>query len=112
MGEITRSFSGERSSIDFVMVNESAYSKYECVFIDQEKLWFDKTDHCMIIVNFKLERRKKNKFVICGYVEYYTVVEENKVKFLENVERAVSLKGGVDSMGLFTVLLLTVLMGY
>ena len=55
----------------------------------------------MIRVNFKLERRKNNKFLKREYVEYYAVGEEKNVKFIENIERAVTLKGGVDSKGAF-----------
>ena len=36
------------------------------------------------------------------YIEYYSVGEENKVKFIENIEKAVTLQGGgVDCMAVF-----------
>ena len=59
------------------------------------------TDLCMIRVDVKLKKRKNNKIVKREYIEYYSVGEENKVKFIENIEKAVTLQGGVDCMEVF-----------
>ena len=67
-GEITRSCRGERSTIDSVLVNRRAYNKFECMVIDEDKLWFDNSDHCMIRVDFKLKKRKHNKIVKSEYI--------------------------------------------
>ena len=75
-----------------------AYNKFECLVIDEVKLLFDYSDHCMIRVDFKLIKRKNNKIVNCEYIEYYSIGEENKVGF---VEKAVTLQGGVDCMKVF-----------
>ena len=69
--------------------------------IDEDKLWFDNSDHCMIRVDFKLKKRKNNKIVKREYIEYYSVGWENKVEFIENIEKAVTLQEGVDCMVVF-----------
>ena len=71
VGEITRSCRGERSTIDFVLVNTRAYNKFECMVIDEDKLQFDNSVHCMIRVDFKLKKMKNNKIVKHEYIEYY-----------------------------------------
>ena len=46
------------------------------------------------------------------YIEYYSVGEENKVKFIENIEKAVTLQGGVNCMGVFHGALVKMLTGF
>ena len=43
-GQITRSIREERSSIDFVLVNTSAYNKFRKMEVDEEKNWFDTSE--------------------------------------------------------------------
>ena len=35
------------------------------------------------------------------YIEYYSVGEENKIEFIENIEKAMTLQGCVDCMAVF-----------
>ena len=73
-GQITRSIREERSSIGFVLVNRSAYSKFRKMKVDEEKNWFDTSDHCMIRVDFAVEHGKTNKkSENSEIVEYYAV---------------------------------------
>ena len=48
-----------------------------------------------------MKKGKNNKIVKREYIEYYSVGEENKVEFIENIEKAVTLQGGVDCMAVF-----------
>lgn len=48
IGVTTREENGHESVIDFVLVNGSLYEDFDKMVIDEEKAWFDLSDHCMI----------------------------------------------------------------
>ena len=97
-GQITRSIREERSSIDFVLVNRSAYNKFRKMEVDEEKYWFDTSDHCMIRVDFAVEHKKINKSENSEIVEYFAVKGENKVKYLREIENCIQQGEEIENM--------------
>ena len=88
-GSITRSFRGEKSAIDFMLVNAKLYENFKSLKIDENKTYYDLSDHCLLETVFRWERqriqRRNTRQVDAKY--YYSVDENLKEKFLEELER-------------------------
>ncbi|MEM8895449.1 MAG: hypothetical protein AAGC88_12780, partial [Bacteroidota bacterium] len=57
-GMITRDEKNEKSAIDFILVNRLFYEKFKRMMIDEQKTMFDLSDHCVLRVDFEINRRK------------------------------------------------------
>lgn len=88
-GEITREQRGERSAIDFVLVNDRLYSCFVRMSIDEKKSTFDLSDHCLIKLFLDLQvGRGDIKPLGVEDVEFYDVKrEELQQKYMESLER-------------------------
>ena len=95
-GKITRSFRQEKSAIDFVLVNEKLYENYKSLRIDEEKEYYDLSDHCMLETFFVWENQRtqsKKEKIEASY--YYSVKDGLRVKFVEEMEGELHRIGGV-----------------
>ena len=81
-GETTREENNVKSAIDFVLVNISFYDNFMNMIIDEKKIWFDLSDHCLIQTVFEMCHRKSKIVKENKIVEYYTVKEENKESYV------------------------------
>ena len=81
-GEITREENGNKSAIDFILVNNHMYNKFKWMEIDENKSLFDLSDHCLMKVNVELNVAKSGKAEKGEIVEYYDTRDTNKEDFL------------------------------
>lgn len=97
-GEITREENGNKSSIDFVLVNRMMYEKFNEMEIDERKEKYDISDHCLLEVRFNVKTVNDNRLKRRELVEYYSVVEDKRPTFVEGMEQLLLERNGVDSM--------------
>ena len=87
-GLYTRVQGEERSVIDYYLVNEKMYDKFESMKIDDNKIEYDLSDHCYISVKFVVKKEERDKRdEITERREYYRVKDpECMRKFVERLE--------------------------
>ena len=58
--------------------------------VDEEKNWFDTSDHCTIRVDFAVDHGKINKkSENSEIVEYNAVKKENKMNYMREIENPI-----------------------
>ena len=96
LGEATRVENDIASTIDFLLVNDRLYDCFKKMEIDEDKLRYDLSDHCLISADFQIntqQSKKKNKEIV--KVEYYSIDEQYSEQFVTGVEERIShLVGG------------------
>ena len=103
-GVATREESGNRSTIDFVLVNKEMYSKFEEMIVDENKEYYDLSDHCLIKVNFKMkdiQRKDTETF----QVQYYDVGESARHAFVQNFENSLCARHDTQSLQVLETML-------
>ena len=82
-GEITREENGFKSAIDFILVNNNMYNKYNYMEIDEDKNIYRLSDHCLLKMNIELNVVISNKIRKREEVEYYDTRDTHKEAFLD-----------------------------
>lgn len=78
----------EKNSIDFIIVNQKRHEFFEKMFIDENKMLYDLSDHCLLKATFKTYTiRNKQKSKLPTENEYYKVDGQDlKNKCIKNLE--------------------------
>ena len=72
-GEITRVQGQVRSVIDFLLVDERMYERFECMKIDEDKEVFDLSDHCYMLAGFRGYKEGRGLVEVGQEREFYKV---------------------------------------
>ena len=89
MGETTREESGNKSAIDFVLVNRTMYNNFKSMMIDEDKTMYDLSDHCLIQVQLEMEGRKGKHMKATEVINYYCVKDEMEEAFIAYFEEMI-----------------------
>ena len=84
-GETTWSRGEQKSSIDFMLVNQKLYQNFYSMDIDEDKSSFDLSDHHMIEAQFQMPFRRKEKQVTED-VNYLKISEDTSADFKRRLE--------------------------
>ena len=97
-GKYTRVQGNERSVIDYYLVNELMYRRFEGLVIDDEKEMFDLSDHCYMAGAFRVkEERLKRKECEWEEKSYYKVDDERMMsEFVSRMEEEIDEAGNMD----------------
>ena len=105
-GEITWKRNEHESVIDFVLVTQKLYKEYKEMEIDEEKQYFDLSDHNLIEVT--LERKDKITKTAekerWETHEYYKTDKDSLEKYRKEVEKNLKYKQDISIEGLNAVL--------
>ena len=87
-GKYTWSRGGNRSTLDYVLVNEKILGNFKNMEIDEEKISFDESDHCLVSAKFLFKGAEnfyfnKNSW---KYDEYYKKDEATLERFVQEIE--------------------------
>ena len=86
-GKFTRVRGEQKTTIDYVLVNEIIYERFDKMHIDEEKEIIEGSDHTLISVSLNIERSKNIKKAEWKEITYYLNTEneiESCIKELEN----------------------------
>ena len=104
-GEITRDENGNKSSIDFVLVNELMYEFFKHMEIDEHKNTYDLSDHCLINITFNLQNSQNQASNKKEIVEYLCVNDSVKDSFIQDVEKWINDRKEPQSLSEFEIAL-------
>lgn len=97
-GQFTREEGGIKSAIDFVLVNSIMYQNFINMKIDEEKNIYDLSDHCVLQTNFLLRDTRKLRCKEREIVNYFSVKDDMKDKFINNSEQKIHREAGSIDM--------------
>ena len=97
-GVYTREENNFKSAIDFLLTSESLYSSFIKMEIDEKKLKYDLSDHCLIKATFAFKDKSKKRHKRSEKIEYYCVKEENKIDFIGALEDKISGNGELNML--------------
>ena len=86
-GKYTRVRGEQKTTIDYILVNENIYERFEGMHIDEEKEIIEGSDHTLISVKLKIEKNKNIEKAEWKEITYYVNTEreiESCIKELEN----------------------------
>ena len=97
IGEVTREENGNKSTIDFMLVNRILYNDFVKLEIDENKTWFDLSDHCLMRARFITKNNiSMNKKPSPEKVQYYSVKEELKNEYLSELKNRLQREPKTD----------------
>ena len=85
-GETTCSRRDQKSSIDFVLVNQKLYQNFYSMNIDEDNSAFDLSDHHMIEIQFQIPFKQKEKQKVTEVVSYLKISEDTTEDFKQMLE--------------------------
>ena len=88
-GKFTWSQRGSKTTIDYILVNEKALESFQDMEIDEDKIMFSDSDHCILSAKFYFKGAEKQSFKKeeWKYFEYYRRDEEALSRYRGEVER-------------------------
>ena len=104
-GTTTREENGIKSTIDFVLICQKLYKNYLSMEIDEEKNYFDMSDHCILRTILSNEEKKNKLKDQPKYYEYISVKDELKANFIQNLERKIEEESEIEDMEEFEKLI-------
>ena len=88
-GKYTWSQRGSKTTIDYILVNEKALESFQDMEIDEDKIMFSDSDHCILSAKFYFKGAEKQSFKKeeWKYFEYYRRDEEALSRYRGEVEK-------------------------
>ena len=80
-GSTTREENGFKSTIDYIMINDSLYNNFRNIVIDEEKDLYDLSDHCLLNANFEFPKQYIKVTKESELIQYYCVKDSMKNPF-------------------------------
>ena len=104
-GITTREENGIKSTIDYVLICQKLYENYLSMEIDEDKNYFDLSDHCILRTILSIKEKKNNWKAPPKYFEYISVKEELKANFIQNLESKIEEENEIKDMEEFEKLI-------
>merc|ERR1712179_715468 len=97
-GKYTFQSMNGRSAIDHILVNERLFENYLGMYIDEDKIQLDISDHCVVRAWFKVNPRENKNWKNKGYKEISWIAKEEdrmidfERSFIPKIGRHISFK--------------------
>jgi len=93
-GLYTRVHRNERTVIDYYLVNEQMYERFEQMEIDEKKEKYDMSDHCYMSACFRMKRSKEcEEEAEVSIREYYRVKDQRSMeRFVSRMEEELGMR--------------------
>ena len=105
-GLYTRVQNEERTVIDYGLVNQELYGSFVKMYIDEDKLKFDLSDHCLLEVEFAITNRTNQEAHDRKLVEYYKVNDDRlKRDFISKVLVDINREINIDIQGIEKIIM-------
>ena len=90
IGEITWERGENKSTIDYIIVNNSLHNKFISMNIDEERNFFDLSDHNLITASYEIPNKNRKSFKHQGKkIEIIKINGESKNNFMNSINNSI-----------------------